>query len=134
MREHGNLLRSLPDVEFDMAKMVATFCPDEDDGKVHTLALKWEVCGTCGGVGKHVNPSVDSHGISSEEFAEDPDFKENYFGGVYDVTCYGCEGRTTALAIDEGVTDKDALKAAEAHFKEEGQYRSQCNYERMMGY
>ncbi len=45
------------------------------------VQIKWEVCGTCNGRGSHVNPSIDSNGISAEEFAEDPDFQDDYLAG-----------------------------------------------------
>lgn len=50
------------------------------------------VCPRCAGVGRHVNPAIDSHGISPEEFEEDPDFAEGYFSGRYDVPCEECAG------------------------------------------
>ena len=59
-----------------------------------------EVCGLCAGKGSHVNPSIDAEGISSEEFDEDPGFREDYFRGVYDVSCYECGGkRVVAKAL-----------------------------------
>jgi hypothetical protein len=54
--------------------------------------FSWEVCSVCRGNGQHVNPSIDAHGITWEEFDEDPDFKEEYFSGLYNVTCYECKG------------------------------------------
>ena len=38
------------------------------------VPIKKEVCPVCEGHGIHVNPAIDSHGISSEEFWDDPDF------------------------------------------------------------
>jgi hypothetical protein len=51
-----------------------------------------EVCERCRGEGSHVNPNIDGHGLSQEDFDEDPDFKENYMSGVYDVQCEECKG------------------------------------------
>jgi hypothetical protein len=51
------------------------------------------VCPICEGKGKYVNPSIDSHGLSAEDFAEDPDFAEDYFRGTYDIVCKCCAGR-----------------------------------------
>ncbi len=44
--------------------------------EIHEIAvpIKKEVCPVCEGHGIHVNPAIDSHGISSEEFWDDPDF------------------------------------------------------------
>lgn len=54
---------------------------------------EWEVCDLCRGNGKVVNPSVDYNGISSQEFADDPDFAEDYFGGRFDIPCPECGGK-----------------------------------------
>lgn len=50
------------------------------------------VCPRCNGEGKHTNPAIDSHGISQEEFDENPGFQEAYMSGVYDITCEKCRG------------------------------------------
>ena len=71
---------------------------------------RWEICCRCSGEGKHVNPSIDGHGISPEEFREDPDFEEAYFSGLYDVTCYECHGSGKVK-----VADWRRLTADEAH-------------------
>jgi len=65
---------------------------DDDEGEVE-LTLEWAVCETCGGNGTHVNPSIDSHGLSDEDFVEDPDFAESYFSGSYNIPCNECGGR-----------------------------------------
>lgn len=54
---------------------------------------KFIVCPRCRGEGNVVNPEVDGNGITAEEFDEDPDFRENYFSGVYDVLCPMCRGK-----------------------------------------
>ena len=93
-------------------------CPNKTDGKMNitmcdcivcrntgeleiiTLPAKFEVCHKCNGKGTHVNPAVDGHGISREEFDEDPDFRENYFSGLYDITCQKCDGKRVIPIID----------------------------------
>tara|TARA_Y100000310_G_scaffold311232_1_gene357321 strand:- start:635 stop:949 length:315 start_codon:yes stop_codon:yes gene_type:complete len=65
------------------------------------LPWKWEVCDLCNGKGTHVNPSIDSNGLTAEDFAEDPDFQEDYFGGVYDQQCNECHGRSTVMVPNE---------------------------------
>jgi cytochrome c553 len=99
----------------------------------HTLKLKWGVCGTCHGRGKHVNPSIDAHGISQEEFEEDPEFEEEYHAGLYDVQCFECHGRTTVLEINEKASSTEAVKATNEIFKDTSSYRSECEAERRMG-
>ena len=59
--------------KFDEDRMVMIFtasCEDEEGDWEDEVELpaRFEVCHTCDGKGKHVNPSIDSHGISSEEF------------------------------------------------------------------
>jgi len=51
----------------------------------------WAICSRCDGHGTIVNPSVDGNGLTQEDFDEDPDFREAYFGGVYDIACPDCE-------------------------------------------
>jgi len=82
---------------------------DDCDEVLCEFPMKYEVCPTCNGHGKHTNPSIDSHGLSAEDFAEDPDFREDYFSGVYDVACYECGGRTTVAVVDESRADPQQL-------------------------
>lgn len=65
---------------------------------------EYQVCPDCEGKGKYVNPAIDSQGLSSEDFAEDPDFQNNYFGGMYDIICGSCKARRVILVptSDEG--------------------------------
>lgn len=53
----------------------------------------WMICPACQGEGKCVNPNIDSNGLTAEDFADDPDFAEDYMSGLYDVTCGACNGR-----------------------------------------
>lgn len=65
------------------------------------------VCDRCEGTGSHVNPNIDGHGISSEEFDQDPDFRESYFRGDYDVNCHQCEGNRVVDVVNyEALTPK----------------------------
>lgn len=59
------------------------------------------VCPKCRGNGTHVNPSVDGHGLTAEDFADDPDFAESYFSGVFDVVCKRCDGLRVVDEIDQ---------------------------------
>lgn len=56
------------------------------------VRFAWEVCRVCRGNGHHVNPSIDAHGITWQEFDDDPEFEEEYRSGFYNVTCYECKG------------------------------------------
>lgn len=83
------------------------------------LPMKWGVCHVCDGKGKHVNPSIDAGGLSAEDFHDDPDFAEDYMRGTYDVTCNGCNGRTTVPVVDWDALDPTRRKAYEEQLKEE---------------
>lgn len=72
---------------------------DNDKEIVVVLPVLYEVCYTCDGKGKHVDPSIDSGGICYDDM--EPDFEEEYVTGRYDVTCYGCKGkRVLPVVID----------------------------------
>ena len=96
----------------DENRMQATVVIEDEEGDEaeHLIPFKFVVCDTCDGKGKHVNPSVDSNGLTADDFDQDPDFKEDYFGGLYDVTCYGCGGRRVVPVIDEENADADLLR------------------------
>ena len=65
------------------------------------LPIRMEVCGTCDGRGKYVNPGIDSNGLSQSDFDEDPDFGESYWRGDYDMTCEECHGHNVVEVLDE---------------------------------
>lgn len=52
----------------------------------------YEVCDCCGGRGHVVDPAIDCGGITSDEFADDPDFADRYYNGAFDITCPQCRG------------------------------------------
>lgn len=105
----------------------------DDDGEEHSIECVWEVCDRCKGEGSHTNPNVDGHGISPQEFQEDPEFARNYFAGVYDVECYKCKGLRVVQGVDLNQLEPNIRKKYEAYLKEERQYQQMCDYERRMG-
>ena len=62
---------------------------DQPDGSQieRQIPTRWAVCPVCDGKGSHVNPSIDSGGLTGEDFADDPDFAESYRRGDYDQPC-----------------------------------------------
>ncbi len=56
------------------------------------MKRKWIICPGCSGEGTCVNPAIDCQGLTAEDFAEDPDFAEDYFSGTYDQRCAACNG------------------------------------------
>jgi hypothetical protein len=87
-----------------MKKTTITFEYVDDDGNEAEgeLPAKYDVCLRCEGHGSHVNPNIDGHGITSEEWERDWDeeSREAYFSGHYDVTCYTCAGKRVVLVLD----------------------------------
>jgi hypothetical protein len=104
---------------------------DEDvaENGVLSYPAHYEVCPVCNGKGTHVNPSIDSHGLSAEDFAEDPDFARDYVKGRYDVPCVACHGRNVILVPNE----KDGKKFVEEAFRSESSTRAEYEAERRMG-
>jgi hypothetical protein len=106
----------------------------EDDEAETEVPARYEVCDTCHGKGTHVNPSIDSHGLTAEDFAEDPDFREAYFEGRYDVLCAECGGRRVVPVVDETRATPEQERLAEeartSHYEDQ-----RCRWhEREMGY
>jgi len=96
----------------------------------------FEVCGLCDGQGSHVNPSIDAHGISAEEFYDDPGFAEDYFNGVYNVACYECKGLRVTPTIDtNNLTDqqKKDYDVLQEKIRDDAMYAAECAAERRMG-
>jgi hypothetical protein len=111
--------------KFDDERMVAIVEHTNDEGEEVEVAVHcvFGVCGTCNGRGKHVNSSIDAHGITPEEFAEDPDFRQSYFRGDYDVPCNECGGQRVVPEPDERRLTAEAREALE--------YGRQCQRERI---
>jgi hypothetical protein len=88
----------------DPGRMVGIFTwdnPDTEESEDLELPFKFEVCSICDGTGTHVNPSIDAHGLTREDFEEDPEFEEDYRSGRYDVPCYNCNGANVEPVLDE---------------------------------
>jgi hypothetical protein len=101
--------------------------PDTHD--LYIVPIRWEPCYTCEGRGTHVNPSVDCNGLTADDFAEDPDFADEYFSGVYDVQCYGCGGKR----VEPVCNDKAVQKALDKWAEDEYHYQMMVASERRMG-
>lgn len=64
------------------------------------LPAKRIVCPGCDGAGTELRGGLKGAVISDENLA-DPDFRESYFGGDYDVACSECDGKNVVLVVDE---------------------------------
>lgn len=83
----------------------------DDQSDEHALPVKMEVCPRCEGRGTHTNPAIDGNGLTSEDFEEQgPEFREDYFAGVYDVTCERCGGRNVIEVVDRARCSEPLLE------------------------
>jgi hypothetical protein len=94
--------------------------PREDAGAIR---CRYIVCSTCDGRGSHVNPSIDSEGLTASDFEEaGEDFREEYCSGRYDVPCYECGGqRVVPWPVEEAdaVRVRNILDARAASIEED---------------
>lgn len=97
------------------------------------LPYRWEVCDVCEGRGTHVNPAIDCNGLTSEDFAQDPDFAEDYLSGAYDIPCNACGGRTTVPVVNEERCDPELLEAYRDQCASDAESRYWSAMERAMG-
>jgi hypothetical protein len=77
-----------------------------------TLPGKNVVCSQCEGTGTMVNPAIDGNGLTSDDFAEDPDFREDYFAGAFDQACSCCHGHKLIVEPDESYRNQPAYASA----------------------
>lgn len=104
-----------------------------EDGTEKPLPTRWVVCPVCAGKGSHVNPAIDGHGLTAEDFDQDPDFAEDYAAGVYDQTCNKCLGRTTVRAVDLDRLSPEDLAAYQRQQREAAECDAIARSEFMRG-
>jgi hypothetical protein len=92
---------------------------ENDDGEVitHQLPSCWEICDRCRGSGTHDHPAF-SNGFSQEDFDEDPDFRDEYMAGRYDVRCEECDGTGKVLAPDESAMTDEQKKLFDLYYEQ----------------
>ena len=123
---------------FDERTMIAIIDELEINGDIKeeiSVSCKFEVCPTCEGKGTHVNPSIDSNGITGEEWDRDWSYedRENYINGFYDVSCYECYGKRI-IPVPDDYNDKEILKAIQDYKESEYAYANERAMEIKMGY
>lgn len=123
---------------FDKKRMILSvkLLDDDENEFVAEFPAKLEVCSLCQGHGKYVNPSIDSDGISQEEFDDDPEFRDSYFSGDYDVICGRCKGDNVEPVINEDhltVEQRENYKRLEDKWEDDASYHRECEAERRMG-
>ena len=107
--------------------------PETGEGVEIELPTKWVICNICNGEGRHVNPSIDAGGISSDEFLEDPDFAEDYFSGTYDVSCNACNGSGKVRVPDYDQLTEEQREALEEQQMADAAYEAERRAELIMG-
>ena len=75
------------------------------------LPAKFAVCDECRGKGSHLVEGMREAVYTWEDFAEDPEFQEDYFGGAYDVPCETCRGQRVVAE-----PDRERLTRSEVRF------------------
>lgn len=121
--------------DFDEKTMTAKFevyDGEEDTSEDVTVQMDFEVCDLCRGRGHHVNPSIDAHGISGEEFDADPDFREQYLSGVFDVPCYACHGKRV-VPTPSSTNPPEVLAAIRSRIEDRNDMIREMAAERRMG-
>lgn len=115
-------------VQCDYARLKMRIFNDEA-GELVERPAEFQVCPDCEGKGTYVNPAIDSHGLTSEDFDEDPDFREDYMRGRYDVRCKSCDGERVVLVPSDEAGKADLA----AVLRSEGDTRACYEAERRMG-
>lgn len=121
----------------DKKRMIAIveLCDEDYVEEEYEVPFKFEVCGTCEGKGSHVNPSIDSHGITQDEWAEwDDEEREGYFSGMYDVTCYECDGERVVPCPDYSRMTTELREKISEHISGLRQSAREMTREFEMGY
>jgi hypothetical protein len=121
-------------------EMTRTIWDENADDVEVTLPAVFEVCPLCQGHGTIVNPSIGA--ITATEWDRDwhPDERDDYFKGMYDVTCPSCNGQNVVIVPDEehiNECNDESLKADfeayNAHLRDRHESRLEHEYERRHG-
>ncbi len=106
---------------------------EADEETTVEIPAKFEVCHRCDGHGHHDHPAF-SNGISQQDFAEDPDFREDYLRGRFDVPCSECHGKNVIAIPDYEAMTPELRARVEKHYSDRAAWRAQEAHERRMGY
>lgn len=117
-------------------QMTVIMTDDDDNETEVSFPIRFEVCNTCEGRGRHVDPNIDSNGITSDEWNEwDDDEREGYMSGRYDITCLECHGDKVTPEIDNSKMDdkqKELYKKYLDKLNDDIAYAHECMMERRM--
>jgi hypothetical protein len=113
------------------APICFTVVNDEGYEVEHSLPSRWEICDRCRGNGKHDHPAF-ANGLTQEDFDQDPDFREEYMRGRYDVRCDECRGAGKVLVPDEAVAEPGLLALYRAQREQQARWDREDAYTRRM--
>ena len=113
-----------------MSKATVTIITTDGDELV--LPAVFQVCPRCHGEGSHINPSVDGNGLTSDDFAEDPDFAEEYMRGSYDVPCEECAAARVVPIVDPTALTSEQRAEWEAAQVADAEYQRDAASERWL--
>ena len=116
-----------------MPELLTIYDNGDCDEERLIVPAKFEVCGQCQGNGTHVNPSIDGHGLTREDFDADPDFEEQYFSGVFDVRCYECKGERVVKVPNWDAMTEEQRERVEDHWRCMEEHYAEMEAERRMG-
>lgn len=103
----------------------------ETDEEV-TIPTMRIVCPRCDGSGVHDHPAF-SNGITQDQFDEDPDFREEYMSGRYDVACEECKGRNVVDTPDREKCTPEQIALIDEHAKADRRHYYEGKYFRDRG-
>ena len=94
------------------------------------LPAKLELCDLCDGKGKVVNPSIDAGGLSQDDFHDDPDFEEDYFSGVHDISCPQCSGKRVVPVVNYDALSAEQKKEFDEYQREQAEAAEEAYHDR----
>ena len=103
---------------------------DTEEEEMLKLPAMRELCDLCDGKGKVVNPSIDAGGLSQEDFYDDPDFEEDYFSGVHDISCPQCLGKNVVPVVNYDVLSAEQKKEFDEYQREQAELAEEEYHER----
>lgn len=117
--------------DFDEKAMEVVVELNEED---ITIPVVFEVCPTCLGKGKYVNPSIDAQGIGMDEWCDwGEEERYSYSSGAYDITCCECNGKRVVPYPSKEMGEKQYLDVLSMMY-EYDQYAREKTHELEMGY
>ena len=110
--------------------ILAAAIEDYEETYETKLPTRFEVCDRCQGHGSHVNPSIDGHGVSAEEWNEwGEESQSMYMSGGYDISCEECGGmRVVKNVIEDSLDGKHREQWLEhifGYFADEAERRAE---------